>query len=130
METLGNSQGDLGDTGKGVTSPRRPKSRVGTQSGAGLGLAGRREGPFARHLAVSCFPPQPQPGESALSVGFGAPGISWSESVRGGPFPLHQVLNLALGRDPPGQHLVLLPAGQPPCRAKVVGDGRLEVGQG
>lgn len=84
---------------------------MGTQSGTGLGLAGGREGPFAKHWELSCFPPPPPPGEKCLSVGLQAPGISWSESVRGGPFPLHQVLNLALGCDPPGQHLVLLPTG-------------------
>lgn len=59
METPSNSQWDLRDTGKGVTRLRRPGSRTGVQSGAGLGLAGRREGPLARHLELSALLPHP-----------------------------------------------------------------------
>lgn len=53
------------------------------------------------------------------------PGIqaaSEGESVRGSAFPFQQVLNLALWGDPPSQYSVLLPAGQPSGRTKVVGD--------
>lgn len=61
VETLRHSQWDLRDTGKGVRSWRRPKSRMGTQSGAGLDLAGGREGPFARHWELSlAFLPHPR----------------------------------------------------------------------
>ena len=46
----------------------------------------------------------------------------------GDSLPLHQVLDLAVQGDAPGQHPVLLPAGQAPGRSKVAADGALEGG--
>lgn len=51
------------------------------------------------------------------------------ETLGGGDsLPLHQVLDLAIQGDPPGQYPVLLPARQAPGRAEVAADGALEVG--
>lgn len=53
-----------------------------------------------------------------------------SESLRGSDsFPLHQVLHLAVERDPSGQDFVLFPASQSPCCSEIAADGALEVGQ-
>lgn len=61
MKTLSDSQWDLRHTGKGVASLTRPKSGTGTQRGAGLGLAGRREGLLATGTR-SCLAFLPRPG--------------------------------------------------------------------
>lgn len=51
-------------------------------------------------------------------------------SLRGGhSLPLHQVLHLAIQGDPPGQDLILFPAGQAPRCPEITADGGLEVGQ-
>lgn len=51
-------------------------------------------------------------------------------SLRGShSLPLHQVLHLAIQGDPPGQDLVLFPAGQAPRCPEITADGGLKVGQ-
>lgn len=50
--------------------------------------------------------------------------------IRRGAFPFHQVLHLALWRDPACQNLVFFTACEPPRCAEVTGDRRLEVWEG
>lgn len=118
VETLRSSQRDLRDTGKEVVSLRGPESRTGTaeaQPWQAGGQAGLWPGTCSSVLLPSPTPAWREQGSLWLPLSLlWFPGLlasfrGWS--VRGSPFPLHQVLNLALRRDPPSQHLVLLPTG-------------------
>lgn len=109
--------------GRGGSGPEGPE-----QAGTAEAQAGRR-GSAGPSSCLASLPPAAGGGPRGLWLPLPLlwfPGLRASSggcSVRGGPFPLHQVLHLALWRDPPRQHLVLLPTGQPPRCAEIVGDG-------
>lgn len=70
---------------------------------------------------------QPEP---LTGAGVKLAATTTAASLRGShSLPLHQVLHLAIQGDPPGQDLVLFPAGQAPCCPEITADGGLKVGQ-